>query len=73
MHYGFCFLGNRYDSYTIKMRMDIDLKDPFVPFMVDFRAEHFSQEVRLKNDQLNELLMSYFRSVLKASFFTKQK
>ena len=73
MHYGFCFLGNRYDSYAIKMRMDIDLKDPFVPFMVDFRGEHFAQEVRLKNEQLNELLMSYFRSVLKASFFTKQK
>lgn len=53
------------------MRMDIDLKDPFVPFMVDFRNEHFTQEVRLKNEQINELLLSYFRSVLKASFFTK--
>lgn len=73
MHYGFCFLGNRYDSFAIKMRMDIDLKDPFVPFMVDFRNEHFTQEVRLKNDQINELLLSYFRSVLKASFFMKQK
>lgn len=42
MHYGFCFIGNRYDSFAIKMRMDIDLKDPFVPFMVDFRGEHFT-------------------------------
>ena len=64
-------MGNRYDSFAIKMRMDIDLKDPFVPFMVDFRNEHFTQEVRLKSDQINELLLSYFRSVLKASFFTK--
>ena len=73
MHYGFCFLGNRYDSFAVKMRMDIDLKEPFVPYMVDFRNEHFTQEVRLKCDQINELLLSYFRSVLKASFFKSSK
>lgn len=36
VNYGFCFADNRYDSYPIWVKMDIDLNDLFVPFMVDF-------------------------------------
>lgn len=37
INYGFCFLGNRYDSFETRLKLDIDLRAPFVPFMVDFK------------------------------------
>jgi hypothetical protein len=42
MNYGFCFLGNRYDSYAVNVKLDIDLKDLFVPYMVDFSGSDYS-------------------------------
>jgi hypothetical protein len=36
VNYGFCFAGNRYDSFEFRMKLDVDLSDLFVPFLVDF-------------------------------------
>jgi hypothetical protein len=33
--------------------MDIDLKALFIPHMIDFKGVDFTQEVRLKKNQLN--------------------
>lgn len=37
--YGFCYSDNLQDSYSIKVKLDIDLKDPFVPQMIDFKKQ----------------------------------
>lgn len=65
VNYGFCFADNRYDSFSFKLKMDVDMNDLFVPFMIDFNDENLAQEVRIKNDQLCQILLSYFRSVCK--------
>ena len=65
INYGFCFANNRYDSMKINLKMDVDLRAPLVHFMIDFRASQLVQPVKLKNDQLNSMMLSYFRSVLK--------
>jgi len=68
-NYSFCFPDNKIDSYLIKLKLDIDLNEPFVPHMIDFKKQPLTQEVRLKRDKICEMLMSYLRSVLKQSFF----
>lgn len=50
MHYGFCFLENHYDSFAIKLRIDSGLKELTMPYMIDYRNEHISQEIRFKSD-----------------------
>lgn len=55
------------------MRLDTDLKEPFVPFMVDFRGEKLVQVVRLKCDQINNMLLAYLRSTLKTSFYKNER
>ena len=48
------------------------MSDPFVPYMVDLeRKEIMTQEVRLKNDQLNDKMMQYLRQMLKQSYFAE--
>jgi hypothetical protein len=42
LNYGFCFANNRYDSYSFKVKMDLDLNDLFVPFMPDWTEQHYS-------------------------------
>lgn len=65
-NYGFAFLGNRCDSYCVRMKMRLDTSDLAVQKMVDFKGKDFTEEVRFKTNQLNELLMSYLRSSCKA-------
>jgi hypothetical protein len=36
VNYGFCFADNRYDSFSFRMKLDVDLSDLFVPFLIDF-------------------------------------
>lgn len=68
-NYGFAYIGNRYDSYSLRMKMRLNLDELQPHKMVDFRGTDFTEEIRLKNNQLNELMMSYLRSVLKNSYF----
>ena len=37
--YSFCFADNKIDSYVIKLKLDIDLNEPFVPNMIDFKKQ----------------------------------
>jgi hypothetical protein len=50
MNYGFCFANNRYDSYAIRMKMNPDLKALFIPYLVDFKGNEFTEEIRLKTN-----------------------
>lgn len=68
-NYGFSFLGNRYDSYSCRMKMRFDTSDLAVHKMVDFKGKEFTEEVRFKTNQFNSLLMSYLRSTCKNQFF----
>ena len=39
LNYGFCFPGNRYDSYELQLRLDIPIKDDFfAPDFVDLES-----------------------------------
>ena len=39
LNYGFCFPGNRYDSYELQLRLDIPIKDDFfAPGFVDLES-----------------------------------
>lgn len=70
LNYGFCFPGNKYDSYELGFKLDVDIRDPFVPAMIDFKGVgKMCQRIRFKSNILNDTLMSYLRSVLKQSFF----
>ena len=51
LNYGFCFPGNRYDSFEIPIRLDIPVGEIFVPELVDLEWQaRMIQPVRLKND-----------------------
>jgi hypothetical protein len=53
--------------------MNVNLQEIFIPQIVDYKGAEFTQEIRLKNNQLNSLLMSYWRSVCKKKFFDGQE
>lgn len=72
MNYGFCFPDNRNDSYSLRLKMDIDLKELFIPKMVDFKGTEFTQEVRFKTNQFCSMLHAYLRSTCKTKFFQGQ-
>lgn len=73
LNYGFCFPDNTNDSYSVRLKMNINLQEIFIPQIVDYKGAEFTQEIRLKNNQLNSLLMSYWRSVCKKKFFDGQE
>ena len=35
LNYGFCFPGNRYDSFEFPLRLDVGVEDLFAPELVD--------------------------------------
>jgi len=39
MNYGFCFAGNRYESYPINLRLDLQMTRDPLKQMVDFTFE----------------------------------
>ena len=70
LNYGFCFPGNNYDSFEFPMRLDIPVGQVFVPEIVDLNwSSRMNQVVRLKKDQICEVMVGFLRSVCKKSFF----
>ena len=70
LNYGFCFPNNSYDSFSISMCTDFDSDKLYVPDMVDLKYLNLnSQEIRLKIDQINEVLVAYLRAACKVKFF----
>ena len=62
LNYGFCYADNVYDSFSVFLRAD--LKDrPTVEQMLMLKPDDSidSQEVRLKTDQINHMLMFYLK------------
>jgi len=35
LNYCFCFPNNRYEDYLLRLRLDCNMNDPFVPELVD--------------------------------------
>ena len=72
MNYGFCFLDNLYTSYTFCVRLDVDfetietieLKHMVAPSGMRGNI----QQIRLKNNQFNDILIAYIRSLLKEQY-----
>ena len=65
-NYGFCISQNRYDSYEINLRMDYDIeKDKDICFQDMLskspNSEDERQRIRLKEYQLNFILLAYIR------------
>ena len=43
LNYGFCFLGNRYDSYSVHLKMSLNMKEElFIPYMVDYKGADYT-------------------------------
>lgn len=73
LNYGFCFPGNKYDSYEFPLRLDVPVDDLFVPEIVDLNwSSARTQSVRLKKDQINEVMIAFLRSICKKGFFARQ-
>ena len=73
LNYGFCFPGNNYDSFEFPIRMDVPIVDLFVPEIVDLEWTSMrTQAIRMKKDQINEVMIAFLRSVCKKNFFDQQ-
>ena len=72
VNYGFCFQDNLNDSFKFMVRLDIDFNKRIVPAVMDMlqlsTKKKDLQEIRLKNNQFNEILMCYIRSCFKEAF-----
>ena len=74
VNYGFCFENNLNDSFSTFVRTNIDLQNgPFTPenMIAPPDQEDHIQEIQLKKNQLNEILIAYLRSLKKRTFFGK--
>ena len=72
-YYGFCFEDNLYDSYAFNVRMDVNTKDlPVIRtehLLAGERQDEHLQVIRLKNHQLNFVLLAYLRKVKCEKYF----
>jgi len=74
LNYGFSFPGNKYDSFEFPLRLDVPVDDLFAPEIVDLEwKSRLMQPVRLKKDQICEVVVSFLRSACKKSFFITNK
>lgn len=74
VNYGFCFPGNSYDSYEFPLRLDVPTDEIFVPEIVDLSWQgKLCQAVRLKKDQICEVMVAFLRSCCKQSFFSEKR
>ena len=72
LNYGFCFSGNKYESCEFPLRLDIPVGNLKVSEMVDLEwSQDHRQSMRLKTDQICDVMVSYLRSVCKKSFFAR--
>ena len=56
------------------MRLDVPVVDLFVPEIVDLEWNSVrTQAVRMKKDQICEVMLAFLRSVCKKSFFSEQE
>ena len=53
--------------------MDVPIVDLFVPEIVDLEwKSNRTQAIRMKKDQINEVMIAFLRSVCKKNFFDRQ-
>ena len=72
--YGFCIPDNKYDSYIFRVKLNVNLLDDITDYselLPDPANEDdmlCAEEIRLKFDQLNLVLLGYLRTVFKGYF-----
>jgi hypothetical protein len=72
--YGFCYADNRYDSLIIRVRLNVNLQadlesfEQLLPHPQNREDRLCSEEIRLKFDCLNTVLLGYLRTIFKAYF-----
>ena len=72
LQYGFCFPSNKFDSFELRMKLDMSIQDHNISDLIDFDLKSRSiQKIFLKHDQLNLTLIAYLRSLLKQQFYPK--
>lgn len=74
VNYGFCYHGNGFESFEIPLRYDIFMDDLFSPEIVDLQwASPKTQNVRLKMDQICEVMTAFLRNFCKRVWLNKQQ
>ena len=72
--YGFAFPDNSYDSVELYLNMSNEYKKLEIHDFVDFApTKHANQVVRLKTDQICDMLVCYLWSCCRYRFFAKNK
>ena len=72
VHYGFCLADNRYDTYELRMRVDLSSEEYSCVELIDFLFQCRSVEKYfLKRDKICEELVGYLRALCKQSFYRR--
>jgi hypothetical protein len=77
--YGFCYADNRYDSLIIRVKLnlklteDIETYDQLLPHPMNREDRLCSEEIRLKFDDLNKVLLGYLRTIFKEYYVREVK
>jgi len=75
--YGFCIPDNKYDSYIFRVKLNVNILDDITDFSEILPHPEneddmlCAEEIRLKFDQLNLVLLGYLRTVFKGYFSHK--
>ena len=69
-NYGFCYPNNNYDSLSVLVRYDVDLSMEFEPSFIDMKIQSIlANEIRFKRDQINQVLLAFFRLRCRKSYY----
>lgn len=75
--YGFCIPDNKYDSYCFRVKLNVNLLDDITDYSEilphpDNEDDMLcAEEIRLKFDQINLVLLGYLRTVFKNYYTLK--
>ena len=69
-NYGFCYPNNNFDSLSVLVRYDVDLGAEFEPSFIDMKIQSIlANEIRFKRDQINQVLLAFFRLRCRKSYY----
>lgn len=77
LNYGFCIPDNKYDSFSFRVKLGVQLQKSdlhdYSQIVVTLKEDDYacSEEIRLKYDQLNDVLLGYLRTIFRDYFRNK--
>ena len=71
VNYGFCFPGNRYETFSFNVRTDVKGTKNLTVKQVLKKTDDIKQcqTIQFKQDLIIDMLMIYLRHTLKTSFY----